>query len=156
MEEKMIYFVWDVFYVNPEKISDAENAKEIIEQYSGSSKIPIRILELGNRYESRFIVVAGEGALYPWKSGQRVMVGLVCGLIWQLKYLRELRIRGIDNSVYQDFYLYDSIKPIEFGKTIPDDDTKAFNGIATFELYTCLAKIAEENSSLMGNRCFYE
>ena len=38
--------VWDLFYYNLEEIADAENAKEIISQYSEDQQIPFQVLEL--------------------------------------------------------------------------------------------------------------
>ncbi len=130
-----IKFVWDEIYVNPEEIADAENAQEVINQYSCGQKIPIRILEMHDHNEPRFMILAGEGALYPWKAGQDVELGMIQGVIWHSKYLREFRIRGMDNMPYQDICMYDSIKAIEEGENYPSKDAVAYKSISSFELY---------------------
>lgn len=137
---QIIRNVWDSIYVDPSMIADAENAKEIISQYSDSQKIPIRILLVGDKRKPDCIVLAGAGALYPWKVGQRVELGMAQGSLWQLKYLKELRVRGIDNKPYQDFVLYDSIKPIRFGKYFADKDAVEYKGIGSYKIYTGLGK----------------
>ncbi len=129
--------VWDLFYYNLEEIADAENAKEIISQYSEDQQIPFQVLELDTRCLS-CIVLAGEAALYPWKVGQSVELGLAKGIIWHCEYLRELCIKGIDNTPYQDFVLYDSIKPIRYGEITAD--SVVYKGIASFKIYTGLGK----------------
>ena len=134
-----IKHIWDLFYVNPEEIADSENAQEIINQYSGNQKIPIRILVIGDR-ENGCVVIAGEGAMYPWKVGQRVEVGGAYSYIRHLDYLHELCIKGVDNSPYQDFILFESIKPIEQGEYFLNNDALAYNGISSFKIYTGLAK----------------
>ena len=62
------------------------------------------------------------------------------GIIWQCEYLRELRIKGIDNSPYQDFVLCDSIKPIRYGEHNANEDAVEFKGISSFKIYTGLGK----------------
>jgi len=133
--------VWDLAYANPEEIADAENAKELINQYSGDKPVPIRILEIGDRSQAKCIVLAGEGALYPWKVGQSVVLGFVRSFLECLRYLRDLCVSGIDNSPYQDFVLYDSIKPIRLGEHGPDKGAKEFKGIYSFGIFTKLARI---------------
>ena len=135
-----IKYVWELFYVNPEMIADADNAQEVINHYSDEKQIPVRVLEMRDHNEPRCIVLAGEGALYPWKVGQCVEIGFVNGVLRHLEYLRELCIRGIDNSPYQEFVLYDEIKPIKQGHSYPDKDAVAYKGILSFEIYTTLAK----------------
>lgn len=131
----------DVYYVNAKEIAAAENAKEIVSQYSESEQIPIRVLEFDDDREIGYIVLAGEGALYPWKARQHVKLGLVPGIIWHIEYLRELSIRGLDNSLCQEFVPFSSITTIQEGKYRPDKDAVSYNGISSFEIYTALAKI---------------
>lgn len=136
-----IKFVWDLFYIDPEEIADAENAAEVINQYSGGQQIPIRIIEIAERRKTACIILAGEGALYPWKGGQRVELGMALGVIWHIDYLSMLCERGIDNSPYQDFMLYDTIIPVREGNYFADRDAVAFKGISSFEIYIVLGKI---------------
>lgn len=143
--------VWDLTYAKPEEIADAKNATEFINQYSGDQLIPIRVLEIGDRKETRCIVLAAEGALYPWKVGQSVEIGFIRSLIDRFRYLSELCDRNIDNSPYQDFGLYDSIKPISQGKYWPDKDAVAYKGIYSFGIFTKLAKALLDISDSLDN-----
>lgn len=143
--------VWDLTYAKPEEIADAKNAMEFINQYSGDQLIPIRVLEIGDRKETRCIVLAGEGALYPWKVGQSVEIGFIRSLIDRFRYLSELCDRNIDNSPYQDFGLFDSIKPISQGKYWPDKDAVAYKGIFSFGIFTKLAKVLLDISDSLDN-----
>lgn len=127
--------VWDLFYVNPEEIAEAENASEVINQYKGDQQIPIRILELEERGNIVFMILAGEGALYPWENGQRVEIGGAHSFIRHIEYLTKLCEMGIDNTPYQNFILCDSIKPIRRGEYYPDKDAKEFKGLSSFEIY---------------------
>lgn len=131
--------IWDVFYVNPEEMAGVENASEVINQYK-DDQIPIRILQLSSWKETSCIILAGEGALYPWKRGQKVELGFAQSFIWHIKYLRELCIKGIDNSPYQNFVLYDTIKPVREGEYFADKDGVEYKGISSFDLYTALGK----------------
>jgi len=135
MVKSRIKFVGDLDYATPEELLEAENGKEIVVQYSDAQRIPIRVLDLGNRGESDCIVLAGDGALYPWKVGQKVEVDYIKGLITMIEYLRELRIRGYDNSHHQNFMLFDSITPIIDGESSTDKDSLTFKGIVSFEWF---------------------
>jgi hypothetical protein len=139
-----ILFVFDLVYANPDEIAYAKNGKEIADQYLGQKEIPVRILELGDKRNCSFIILAGDGALYPWKKGQMVEASLCLGIIWHIEFNRELCIQGENMGKYENFCLYNSVKPIRTGQYYPDKDAVAYNGIASLEMYRDLANAKEE------------
>lgn len=147
MKNKNILKVWDLFYVNPEEIADADNASEVINQYKGDQQIPIRILELDDRREIVYMILAGEGALYPWENGQRVEIASAHSFIRHIEYLSKLCEMGIDNTPYQNFILCDSIKPIRRGEYYPDKDAKEYKGLSSFEIYREFGEILLNNEN---------
>ncbi len=134
-----IKFVGDLEYATHEELLGVVNGKEIIEQWTGE-KIPIQLLEFDNN-ESSCIVLAGHGAMYPWKVGQKVELGFAKSFVKRLKYLREMAISGFDNAPYQDFIMYDSIEPIKDGEYFPDKDAPTFKGIISFEWFKELGEL---------------
>ena len=134
--------VYDVFFISRTEFADTENAKEILKDYSGMDKIPVRLIVLENDKEvQRCIVLAGEGALYPWKNGQRVGTDQVNGVILLIQILHDLCVRGFDNSKYQNFILYDTIVPLKPGQFFANDGDKKYKGLLSKELYLGLADV---------------
>lgn len=134
--------VWDLFNVQREEIEGVKNAQEAIQQYSDNqTAIPVRIVELNDPKMRSCIVLAGEAALYPWEVGQRVELSFIGSLIDKLHYLREMNLKGIDNSPYQNFILYDTITPIERGEYYPGKNAMTYSGLYSYEIFIELANI---------------
>ena len=141
MINRTIKFVWEIMYATPEEISKSKNLKDILSHYSESEKIPVRLLELGDAREPGYILVVGEGALYPWEKGQLVYVGFVEALICELEYRRELRLKGRDVPENLVFSVYDTIVPLKSGHSLVEKDDTRYSGYVTVEFYEMLAKL---------------
>ena len=99
MTHTTIKAIYGLEYCSPEKIAaEFDNGQQVLESCKGMSKIPVRLLQfVGDHEDVYFMLVAGEGALYPWKRGQRVSASFVGAFIERLRYLRDMVVNGIDN-----------------------------------------------------------
>jgi len=135
MVTNRILFVGELHYATPDEFTNVDYGHDVIDQYSNNQKIPIRILGIGDCKKPSCIIVGGEGALYQWQIGQSVELGMAQWVIVMYDYLYKLRNEGVDISPYQDFTLYNSIKPIKKADKFTDKETITYEGIISFALF---------------------
>ena len=138
--------VYKIQYFSPEEIREFDNGNEILNECLGMDKIPVGLLQFENDHEDvYFMLVVGEGALYSWKKGQKVETSFVDALISKLYYLSDMVDKGVDNSKYQNFCLYDTIIPIKPGHYFPEKEAKRYRGLFSFDLFKGLADAFYDN-----------
>lgn len=136
MKENKIINVYNIFYCSPEEIAGCDNGNVILNECAGMDKIPVRLLKFRRDHDDEnFILVAGEGATYPWKRGQRVELSGVNALISTLGYLRDMKKVGIDNTKYQHIWLHDKITLINDGRLLPEKDAKSYMGLVSYDFF---------------------